>query len=575
MRPIRNNMNVEILDCTIRDGGYVNNWDFDKRLVRETYRALSKGGVDYIELGYHGSQKWFDKKQYGAFRLSLAEDIRFVCNNIAGAKVAVMVDYGKFDVEELAQYKDTPVRLIRIAVHRHSIKKAIHAAAGIRRMGFLVAVNLMGFTLYTPKERKKVALLFRDAPIDYAYLVDSHGSFFPNQIGDICGPLFGIRHIRWGFHAHNNLQMAFANTLSAMAAGAHIIDSSVFGMGRGAGNLPTEIILAYMHLLKPEKYNAIPVLSLVDRYFTKLYDASPWGYNLPFMLSGIHDCHPDYPKNLINRKEYDIEDIWKILNAVRLSAPVGFNKELLEGIIRNGLFSKKPAASGVASKANTSKRKKTSVSYRGRHRNADFLVLANGPSLKSNHKQLAAFISKYQPIVLASNYLGGLFKPHYHAFSNKRRLIDYIDTVDKSSRLLISQFISPQMIREYTDRDHETIYYENTDAQFTINDGVISSHCRTVALLLLGVAIVMGARRIFVAGLDGYTGINKKGQIHFYNEKDETEDRNVLMEKHMSNLRYLEQIDEYMCSHGKEGIHIITPTNYTKYYKGIENYISK
>lgn len=567
--------NIEILDCTIRDGGYVNNWDFNKKLVRETYRALSKAGVDYIELGYHGSQKWFNKAQYGAFRLSSVEDIRFVCSNIAGAKVALMVDHGKFDVEELAYYKDTPVRLIRIAVHKDAVEKAIRDVSEIRRMGFLVAINLMGFTLYTPKERKRMTQLFRDAPIDYAYVVDSNGSFFPNQIRDICGPLFGIKHIQWGFHAHNNLQMAFANTLRAMEAGARIIDSSVFGMGRGAGNLPTEIVLAYMHLLKPERYNAIPVLSLVDHYFTKLYSESPWGYNLPYMLSGIHDCHPSYPKSLIDRKEHDIEDIWKILNAVKLNAPVGFKKELLDGILRKGLFAKKITSSGATLKAKVGKQKKVAISYRDRHKDADFLVLANGPSLKDNYKQLTAFISKYQPIILASNYLGGLFNPHYHAFSNKRRFIDYIDTVDKSSRLLLSQLISPQMIQEYTDRDHEIIYHENTDAPFSIHDGVISSHCRTVALLLLGVAIVMGARRIFVAGLDGYTSINEKGQIHFYDEKDETDSRDVLMEKHVSNLRYLEQIDKYMCSHGKEGIHIITPTNYTKFYKGIENYIAK
>jgi 4-hydroxy 2-oxovalerate aldolase len=566
--------NMEILDCTIRDGGYVNNWDFDKKVVRETYRALSKSGIDYVELGYHGSEKYFDKAKYGAFRFSSADDIAQACGNISGAKVALMVDYGKYDVKDLVQYEGTPVRLIRIAVHKDSVDGAIRCAAEIKRMGFLTALNLMGFTLYTPAERKRLARALSGAPVDYAYVVDSHGAVFPSQIKDLYGSLSAIKHIKWGFHSHNNLQMAFANTLSAIEAGVKIIDSSVFGMGRGAGNLPTEIVLAYLHLSSSERYNAIPVLNLVDRYFTKLHAQAPWGYNLPYMLSGIYDCHPNYPKSLIERKEYDIEDIWKILNVVKASAPIGFKKELLNDILAKG-FSAKKAVSNVARlKTPTAKRKKTNVSYRGRHKDADFLILANGPGLKENYKQINAFIDGYKPVILAANYLGGLFKPNYHAFSNKRRFVDYIDTVDKDSRLLISQYIPPEMIREYTDREYETIHYDDADAPFDIHDGVISSHCRTVGLLLMGVAIVMGAKRIFAAGLDGYMGVNVKGQVHFYDEKDETESKDVLSDRHMGNLRNLEQIDEYLFSHKKEGIHIITPTSYAKFYKGIRNYIN-
>lgn len=573
MKPLHKNPNTEILDCTIRDGGYVNNWDFDRKLVRETYRALSKAGVDYAELGYHGSEKYFDKAIYGAFRFSRAQDIEFVCSDISGAKVALMADYGKFDIKDLAQYKNTPVKLIRIAVHKNSVKDGVLAVAGIKRMGFQVALNLMGFTLYTPEERKKLAGLLRKAPLDYVYVVDSHGAIFPNQVKELFGRLLDIKDIKLGFHSHNNLQMAFANTLSAMEAGVRIFDSTVFGMGRGAGNLPTEIALAYWHLMKPEKYNAIPVLNLVDRYYAKLHDEKPWGYNLPYMLSGIYDCHPNYPKSLIERKEYDIEDIWKILNMVKAGARVGFDKGLLDSVLKKGFFSRSSGSTAVPSKRPLASGKKFDISYRDRHKGADFLILANGPSLKENYKQIKAFIDKYDPVILAANYLGGLFKPHYHAFSSKRRFMDYVDTVDKSSRLLIGQHISPEMVKEYTGREYEAIYYDDTDAPFSIRGGVIGSNCRTVSLLLMGVAVVMGARRIFAAGLDGYAGVNVKGKVHFYDEKDETESRDVLLDRHMGNLRHLEQIEEYLFAHKKEGIHIITPTSYTKFYKGIENYI--
>lgn len=572
MRRMRKQGDVEILDCTIRDGGYVNNWDFDRKLVRETYRALSKAGVAYVELGYHGSERYFKKADYGAFRFSSASEIEAACRNIEGAKVALMVDYGKYDIRDLAQYKDAPVRLIRIAVHKNATDDAIRQAAAIKRMGFCVAVNLMGFTLYTPRERLRLAKSLSGAPLDYVYVVDSHGAIFPDQMKDFFGPLTGIKHITFGFHSHNNLQMAFANTLSAIEAGAGIVDSSVYGMGRGAGNLPTEIMLAYAHLSKPGRYNVIPVLNLIDRYFTKLHAASPWGYNLPYMLSGIYDCHPHYPKDLVERKEYDIEDIWKILNAVKAAAPTGFRKELLDEIVKKAFFVRKLVPSGAVLKAPAGKRRKVSVAYRDRHAGADFLVLANGPSLKEHAAEIREFIRRYKPVVLAANYIGGLFTPDYHAFSNKRRFVDYIDTVDKRSRLLVGEHIPPEMVREYTDRAYEAVRYDDRDAPFSIHDGVIGTHCRTISMLLMGVAIVMGAKRIFAAGLDGYMGVNVKGQVHFYDEKDEPEKREVLAERHMSNLRYLEELDEYMFSRKREGIHIITPTSYTAFYKGIENY---
>ena len=567
--------NVGILDCTIRDGGYVNNWKFDKKLVRETYRALSKAGIDFVELGYHGTEDYFDKNKYGAFRFCSAEDISYVCGDISGAQVSLMVDFGKFNMADLIQYKDTPVKMIRIAVHKDVVKSAVDCAAEIKKMGFLTSINLMGFSIYSAKERGELLTLLRNASLDYVYLADSHGSMFPHQIEDFYKPLLEIKHIKLGFHSHNNLQMAFANTFSAIEAGVQIVDSSVFGMGRGAGNLPTEIMLSYLQLLKPERYNVIPILNLIDHYFVRLHRKTPWGYNLSHMLSGIYDCHPDYSSNLIERKEYDVEDIWSILNIIKANAQVGFKKEMLADILKKGFFNKKGSLALKSQKVVRNNFKKPDVKYINRHKDRDFLILANGPSLKDNLEQINTFIDRYDPIVLAANYLGGLFRPHYHAFCNKRRFIDYVDTVDAESKLLVGEYISHEMIREYTDRAYENIYYEDADAPFYIKDGFIGSNCRTVSLILMAVAIIMGAKRIFAVGLDGYMGVSKKGEIHFYPEEDETESRSVLMDKQVGNLQYLEQIDSYLINQGKEGIHIITPTNYTKFYKGIENYISK
>ncbi|OGC04148.1 hypothetical protein A2276_06005 [candidate division WOR-1 bacterium RIFOXYA12_FULL_43_27] len=564
---------IEILDCTIRDGGYVNCWDFDFMLARETYRALSKSGVDYVELGYHGTEKYFDKNKYGAFRFCQTRLISDICSGINGARVALMVDHGKYELGDLFGYVGSPVKLIRSAFHKNNFKEALENLIKIKKMGFEVSANFMGFVSYSKKEIKELLSTLKDLPIDYAYVADTYGSMFPDQLAVIFEPLLEIKHVRWGFHPHNNLQMAFANSLAAIKAGAQIIDSSVFGMGRGAGNLPTEVMLAYLHRQQPDKYNVIPVLNLIDHYYNDLHKQCGWGYNLPYMLSGTYGCHPNYASNLVERKEYDIEDIWNIMEAITVQNPIGFKKELVDNVLRKGIFGKKVNA-GANANSRLFNGDRPRVSYINRHKEKDFLILANGPTLKQFQSDIQAFIDKYKPVVMGGNYLGGMFMPDYHVFTNKRRFVDYVGSVAKKSKLMISQHLPKEMIADYVNRDYELIYYEDSmENAFAIQDGVISANCRTVAVLLAGVALVMGAKRIFIVGMDGYMATSPKGIYHFYNEKNEAEQIDDLKEKHNWNLNYLKQIDSYMVEQGGEGLHIITPTNYKEFYKGLKNYL--
>lgn len=566
---------IEVLDCTIRDGGYINKWNFDKKLVSETYRALSKSGVDYVELGYHCTEDFLNAQEYGLFRFSKIKDIEDIWefhNN--PTNISLMVDYGKFNISSLYQYIDSPIKLIRMAFHKNKLKEALKSAEKIKDIGFKVSVNFMGFSSYTKKEIKQLIKILKNISLDYAYVSDSYGSIFPNQLVDFLSPLLEIKHIKWGFHPHNNIQMAFANTLAAMEAGIGIVDSSIYGMGRGAGNLPTEILLAYLQFMRPQKYNVVPILNIIDRYYLDLKKKYGWGYELPYMISGIYSCHPDYAKKIIDRKEYDIEDVWRTLEIIKSIKPVGFQKNLLEDILQKGLFGKKELKAADNKRKEVSIQGNIEVNYINRHRDDNFLILANGPTLSKYKPHIDKFIEKYRPVIMGGNYLGSLFKPHYHAFNNKRRFVDYIDTINENSKLLIGQHIPLEMVKEYTSKKYEIIYHKNIQySPFDIKDGVVSSDCRTIALLMVAVAIVMGAKNIYIAGLDGYMNIDKKEDLHFYIEKDETEEQDVLIDKHTGNLKYLEEIDQYLYKQGKEGLHIITPTNYQKFYKGIENYI--
>lgn len=566
-----------ILDCTIRDGGYVNNWRFDKKMVREVYRALSKSGMDYVELGFRGTEKNFDPKVYGLWRFSTEENLREVTEGIEGARIAIMGDYGKIAVEDFDDRKNSIIDLVRIAVNRDKVFGAIDLLGKIKSKGYLTSLQAMGFTSYTDNEKVNLKSALKNSDIDYFYIADSYGSIFPNEIPSLFEPFLDLKPMKIGFHPHNSLQMAFANTLEAIKIGADIVDSSIFGMGRGSGNLPTEILIAYLQKGENKRYNVIPVLNCIERFFVDINKEMPWGYELPYLISGMFRCHPYYASELVKRREYSIEDIWKTLETIEELKPIGFDLRILENLIQHGFVgpvmfnNDKKKEQDEALNVSIGGRKEH-VPYINRHKGKDFLILANGPTLKEYQPQIRSFINKHEPIILGANYLADLFIPHYHAFNNKKRFTMYADSVHKQSKLLVGENIPNVLIKEYLDRDFETLYFDDVlEADFGIQNGRILCNCRTISVLLLGVAIVMGARRLFVAGMDGY--LSKNSATLFYDEKFDPVEYEVNAQRHRWNDHFLRQIDQYLQAMGLDGVHIITPTSHQTFYKGIENYL--
>lgn len=565
--------NIVILDCTIRDGGYLNNWQFDNNLVREVYRSVSKAGIDIMEIGFRGTDKYFDRNKYGQWRFSDEYVLRDIVKGVDGANLSVMADFGKIDLDDFMEADNSIVDMVRVAAHKNDLVKAIRLLEKIKEKGYKVSLNAAGYSNFTLVEQRELISALKDSNIDFMYVVDSYGSLFPDQLKAVVEPLLEVSGQKVGFHPHNSLQMAFANTLEAIRCGVHLIDCTFYGMGRGAGNLPTEIILLYMELLGNKKYNVIPVLNCIDLYFLSLWKEFGWGYTLPFMLSGMYKCHPNYAKELVELREYTIEDICKAMELINRKNSVGFSQSVLKEIIEDGLIGKLKLE-GLEKDMLKITGETAFVPYVDRHRGDDFLILANGHTLRKDKDKIDRFIKKINPVILGANNLSGMFIPHYHAFNNKKRFMKYVDAVSEKSRLILSQYFDDGMIRDYTNSDYEKIYYRNIlNANFDIQNGVITTNCRTISILLIGIAIVMGAKRIFVAGMDGYLGHNDAGKFLYYEEMDVIIDKEMIIDRHRWCQRFLEEIDSYLLKNGHEGIHIITPTTYKSFYKGIENYI--
>ena len=283
---------IKVLDCTIRDGGLVNNHNFDIRFVKEVYKALSAAGIDYMEIGYKNSSKLFSAKEYGAWKFCDDNDIVKVTEGVkSNTKISVMVDVGRVDVEDIKPRKESPVHMIRVASYVKEIDKAIFLVNHFADKGYETAVNIMAISRALDNElTEALCQLEEESKANVIYIVDSFGALYQESVEFLVKKFKSILKTKEvGLHAHNNQQLAFGNTIEAIIHGANFMDATVYGLGRAAGNCPLELLIGF---LKNPKFDIRPVLDLISKEFIPLREKIEWGYLIPYAIVGMLDEHP-------------------------------------------------------------------------------------------------------------------------------------------------------------------------------------------------------------------------------------------------------------------------------------------
>ena len=283
---------IELLDCTIRDGGLINKWQFSDELVRATYQAVCEAGVDYMEIGYKASDDMFDPKEYGKWRFCREDDVRKVLDGLElKSKLSCMVDIGRVRDEDILSAEQSIFDMMRVACYIKDVDKGIALANQILDKGYKdVTLNLMAVSTNLEKDIDEALSQISQTEIPYVYLVDSFGSFYCEDITFLTQKyLRALPGKTIGIHCHNNRQLAFGNTIQAIIEGSNILDGSVYGIGRGAGNCTLELLLGF---LKNPKYNIRPILKLIEEYFVPLRNEIEWGYLIPMMITGTLNEHP-------------------------------------------------------------------------------------------------------------------------------------------------------------------------------------------------------------------------------------------------------------------------------------------
>jgi 4-hydroxy 2-oxovalerate aldolase len=282
---------IKVLDCSIRDGGLINEWHFSDEFVRATYQYLSQAGADYIEIGYRASRKMFDTTKFGKWRFCDDEDVRKVIDGIESqSKLSCMVDIGRVEDEDILPREQSPFSMIRVACYMKDVTKAISLGNMIMDKGYETTVNIMAVSTNVEREINEGLNDLSKSNIPIVYVVDSYGAMYCEDVTHLVNKYkAALPGKTIGIHTHNNRQLAFGNTIQAIIDGANFVDASVYGIGRGPGNCCQELLLSF---LQNPKYKLRPVLQLIQDYYLPLREKIEWGYIIPYMITGNLNEHP-------------------------------------------------------------------------------------------------------------------------------------------------------------------------------------------------------------------------------------------------------------------------------------------
>lgn len=473
---------INLLDCTLRDGGYINNWAFGLETIKNILTKLVTSGVEYIECGYLSEKKGGNPestqyKDFDAIRKVVPD-----CNE--KQRFAVMIDFGQMEMGNVPPAEnDSPI--IRVCFHKKDKDSALDFCKGLMEKGYNVFVQPMATLNYSDVEFVEMIQRVNELSPECFYIVDSFGVI---EIEDFQRLLFLAEHnlkkdIILGYHAHNNLQQAYGNAkymIEQKLTHDIMLDASVYGMGRGAGNLNMELFASYLNKNYDKNYDIDMFLDIMDEYLKPIFAEHYWGYSLPFYLSAQYNCHPNYAGYFADKNTLSNKSMRQLLASLPAEMKNHYSAEQAEECYQ--AFQR----NYVDDRDVLEQLKKTLL---GR----PVLILAPGRTLKDKTEDIALYIKDNQPIVVAINTAPGQFKCDYLFCANEKRVKNL--NIPNGCSLILSSNIRD---------DIESLRINYTDYLGT--EDLVADN---PALMLIRLFIKIGLKDVTVAGLDGYSATSE------------------------------------------------------------------
>jgi len=572
-------MGIQILDCTIRDGGHLNKWHFSPECVKASYFSALKSGVDFFEVGYRFPHTF---EGLGDFAYCADEFLFSLLPVSEKCKLTVMIDAGKSASSLFSECipQNTPVQAVRVAAYPYELQKAIGLLGDLHSKGYRVFLNLMASSELTEIEFDILRKWDFKQILEAVVFADSFGAFIPSDIPKYVRILRDLGFKNIGFHPHNNLQMSFANTLRAIEEGVNYVDASIYGMGRGAGNLPIEILIGYLEKKVESDYNTVPYLEVIDRFYLDLFAQFNWGYKMQSLMSGLKNIHPYYVDDLFGRRNYTIDEVWNVLDIVKDYCPISYSTEKLNHALSERFY--RPLTKEMAGEICSGIEDQMKIipapdaclaslkKIQGKHNGRSFLIIATGPSIVKYNGQIEKFIEDENCVTVGVNYLAGRFVPDYHMFVSRKRFLRYLSSVHQSSILLIPSFFGEDFVAEnysgiYSYFNVQIVEDDSTLSVDEAQQNLVNLNVGVCAILL---AYQMGASRIFAVGMDGYVDEVSGRQVYFYDENDLPERKEVASLRYERFSNELRRTNHFLQDQSVP-FSIITPTSHREFYERV------
>jgi len=467
---------MKILDCTIRDGGYYTNWDFDKGLINNYCKSMESLPIDYIEIGYRSIPL---DGYFGEYFYCPDFVMKELKEMMPSKKLVIILnekDIRASHVPELLKPCQEYISMVRIAIDPTNFKRAIELAKAVKLLGFEVAFNVMYMSEWKEDNSFLDLLDGLDDTIDYFYMVDSFGGVFQEDVKEIINLVKSKTNVKLGFHGHNNLEMALANTITAMSEGCEIVDATITGMGRGAGNLRTELLLTY---LNSRGYEGITFgdLSATVALFEDMKKDYGWGTNLPYMFSGAYSL----PQKQVME--------W-----------VGMNRYPVASIV-NALHNKKSSVDDNLSLPNLENDGKSK----------DILIVGGGNSVRENKQAVGVFLQHNKDLKVIHTGLKYISKfkkvenDQYYVLVGFEgdKLLDAVEGVEVSNKKFVYP-PHPRKMGTLIPKETMSSSYELPSIDFT------KASDDSPLAIAIQLALNLQVENIYFIGFDGYdTNINK------------------------------------------------------------------
>lgn len=479
-------MNIKLLDCTLRDGGFVNDWEFGNSTIKYIFQRLVNSEIDIIEIGFLDERREYDKNRT-IFPNTVSVEKVFGDVGIINNKIVAMIDYGTCNIENICECDETFIDGIRIIFKKVNMHKAIDFAEQLMKKGYFVTLQLVSITSYEDRD----ILEFCEAankicPYGIA-IVDTYGLMHKEQLHHYFELLdYNLKkQIAIGYHSHNNFQLAYANTIEMIDMKTNrevILDGSVYGMGKSAGNAPIELLAMHLNEYYEKHYKVNEILEIIDACILPIQQKYKWGYSLEFFLAALNNCHPQYINYLIKKSTLSIDSVNEIVKKINNEKKLSYDEEYISKLYQKYIEKKFDDQKAI-------------IELKKKLLGKSVLVLAPGKTISTKEENIKYFIESNDVIVLAVNFVPENIAVDGMFIGNSKRYKEIADRLHKNfgNRYIIAT----SNISLLNEKFSYVVNIENLlEKRETISDNSTA--------MMLNLLILLDVKNIYLAGFDGY-----------------------------------------------------------------------